>query len=279
VDAFRRALLGGGEDPALTAEVLTLPSESALADQQEQVDVDGIHLARERLRRTLGEALREELHGVYELNGETGPYAFTPERVGRRAIRNLALSYLAVGPDPHPGALALCRAQLAGADNMTDAMAALRLLADLGGPVGEEALAGFHARWSGEPLVIDKWLAVQATSSREDALERVIGLLDHPDFSLRNPNRVRSLIGAFSMGNPVRFHRADGAGYRFLAERVLELDPLNPQIASRLLRALIRWRRFDPGRQAAMRVELERVLGAEPLSKDCYEVAAKALEP
>ena len=102
--------------------------------------------------------------------------------------------------------------------------------------------------------------------------------MDHPDFSLRNPNRVRSLIGAFCTGNPVRFHAADGAGYRFLADRVLELDPLNPQIASRLLKSMIRWRRFDRGRQELMRAELARVLAAEALSKDAYEVASKALE-
>jgi aminopeptidase N len=196
--------------------------------------------------------------------------------VGRRALKNLALSYLmALGDETAHG---LCREQLAAAHNMTDTMAALRLVVDAGGAVADVALADFHARWSHEPLVIDKWFSLQATSAREDALYRVMGLMAHPDFSLRNPNRVRSLVGAFCTGNPVRFHAADGRGYRFLADRVLELDPLNPQIASRLLRSLIRWRRFDQRRQGLMRAELERVLATEPLSKDAFEVASRALE-
>ncbi|MGE5153905.1 MAG: aminopeptidase N [Bdellovibrio bacteriovorus] len=276
VDSFRRALLDGSSDTALRAEVLTLPSESYLGDQMAVVDVDGIHAARERVRRRIAESLGPDLAALYESHRETGPYRFEPEAIGRRAIKNLALDYLMAGRQPI--GLELCWSQFTAAHNMTDVTAALRHLVDLGGDVGAEALAQFHARWAREPLVIDKWFSLQATSHREDALERVQSLLGHPDFSLGNPNRVRSLIGAFAIGNPVRFHRSDGAGYRFLADRVLELDPLNPQIASRLLRALIRWRRFDLGRQALMRAELERVLRSESLSRDSYEVASKALE-
>ena len=274
--AFRRALMDDSGDAALSAEVLTLPSELYLADQMEVVDVDGIHRAREQLRRHIGAALASELDRVYQDHRETGPYCFSPEWIGRRAIKNLALSYRAA--DPQSAALDLCRAQFAAAHNMTDVMAALRFLVDHGGDAAESALVEFYARWSGEPLVIDKWFALQATSHREDALAQVRALMGHPDFSMRNPNRVRSLIGAFCAANPVRFHGADGAGYRFLADRVLELDPLNPQIAARLLRGLVRWRRYDAGRQALMRAELERVLAAEPLSKDAYEVASKALD-
>jgi aminopeptidase N len=274
-DAFGRALSDESGEAALRAEVLTLPSESYLADQMAVVDVEGIHRARERVRRRVAEVLANDLLGVYESNRETGPYRFSPEAIGQRAIKNLALHYLMAGPSP--AGLDLCRSQFAAAHNMTDVMAALRYLVDLGGTDGEAALAQFHERWSGESLVIDKWFSLQATSHREDALERVQGLIGHPDFALGNPNRVRSLIGAFATGNPVRFHRADGAGYRFLADRVLELDPLNPQIASRLLRGLIRWRRYDAGRQALMRSELERVLRSESLSRDSYEVASKAL--
>ncbi len=274
--AFRRALLDTGSDAALRAEVLTLPGESYLADQMGVVDVDGIHRAREGLRRRIGESLRAELLGVYADLAETGHYVFEPEWIGRRALKNLALSYLMAQGDAT--ARGLCRDQLAAAHNMTDTMAALRLLVDAGGDDADQALSDFHARWAHEPLVVDKWFSLQAVSAREDTLYRVIGLMGHPDFSLRNPNRVRSLVGAFCTGNPVRFHAADGGGYRFLSERVLELDPLNPQIASRLLRALIRWRRFDSARQALMRTELERILAAEPLSKDSFEVASRALE-
>lgn len=276
LEAFRRALLDDKGDAALRAEVLTLPSESYLGDQMAVVDVDGIHRARQQVRRRVGEALHPHLLEVYGASQETGPYRFTPEGIGHRSLKNLALDYLMAGPQPQ--APELCQAQLDAAHNMTDVIAALRLLVDQGGSPAESALDAFYARWSGEPLVIDKWFSLQAISHRPDALERVHALLDHPDFSLRNPNRVRSLIGAFTTGNPVRFHGADGGGYRFLADRVLELDPLNPQIASRLLRGLIRWRRYDSHRQALMRSELERVLRTESLSKDSYEVASKALE-
>jgi aminopeptidase N len=240
------------------------------------VDVDGIHRARERMRQCIGQVLKADLADVYRANRESGPYDFTPAGIGRRAIKNLALAYLMADPDPV--ALDLCRAQFAAAHNMTDVVAALRLLVDHGGDEAEVALAEFYRHWSREPLVVDKWFSLQATSHREDALEQVEALIGHPDFSMKNPNRVRSLIGAFCTVNPVRFHGADGAGYRFLADRVLELDPLNPQIASRLLRGLIRWRRYDADRQALMRGELTRVLAAEALSKDVYEVASKALE-
>ncbi|EXJ16778.1 aminopeptidase N [Imhoffiella purpurea] len=276
-DAFREALLDAEGDRALLAEVLTLPSEGYLADQMDLVDVDGIHRARAGLERAIGGRLRADLLAVYRANAAEGcGYVFTPEEVGRRAIRNLALHYLMQSPDDET--LGLCREQFAAGDNMTDVMAALRLLADHGGAEGAEALECFYRRWSRESLVVDKWFAVQASSPREDALEQVQRLLSHPDFSLRNPNRVRSLVGVFSVANQVRFHAADGGGYRFLADRILELDPLNPQIASRLLKSMIRWRRFDRTRQALMCDELRRILDAEELSKDVYEVASKALE-
>jgi aminopeptidase N len=276
VDAFRGALTDPQTDKALLAEVLTLPSEASLGDQMETVDVEGIHRARMALARMLGERLAEELSGVYRDNADTAPYAPTPDAIGRRALKNLALSYLMAAGNAQ--GLELCRAQFADAGNMTDAIAALRLLVDHGGEDGPPALDAFYRRWSREPLVIDKWFSVQATSSREGTLDAVMGLLLHPDFSLRNPNRVRSLVGAFCTANPACFHAADGSGYRFLADRVLELDPLNPQIAARLLKALIRWRRYDAGRQALMRAELERILASEELSGDTFEVASKAVE-
>jgi aminopeptidase N len=161
---------------------------------------------------------------------------------------------------------------------MTDVMAALSLLAGSDAPERREILSDFEGRWSHDPLVMDKWFAVQAYSTRADTLERVQALLGHPAFSIRNPNKVRALIGVFAAGNPVRFHAADGSGYRFLVDRVLELDPLNPQVASRMLRIMARWRRYDPQRQALMQGELRRVLAAESVSRDLYEIAAKSLE-
>ncbi len=180
-------------------------------------------------------------------------------------------------PDDAQGR-ALCLEQFHAAHNMTDVIAALGLLADSHAPEREAALTAFHDQWRHDPLVLDKWLAIQASSKRPDTLERVRALTGDPAFSIRNPNKVRSLIGAFAAGNPVRFHDASGAGYAFLADRVLELDALNPQIASRMLRTMARWRRYDEPRQALMQAQLERVLGAAGVSKDVYEIAAKSLE-
>ena len=171
----------------------------------------------------------------------------------------------------------LLRGRYLDADNMTDRMAALGLLSHRDGATSEEALRDFHDRYRDDSLVIDKWFAVQAMSSLPGTLPRVESLLGHAAFSLRKPNRVRALIGAFVAGNQLRFHAADGAGYDFLARRVLELDPLNPQVAARLLTPLGRWRRFDTDRQALMKAALERVLAAPSLSRDAYEIASKSL--
>ncbi len=279
--AVRRALVQGGAeaDQALLAEVLTLPSESYLGDQMSVVDVDGIHSAREHLAAAVGEQLREGLLEIFERCREPAEYDLSPTAMGRRALRNCVLGYLMQAPSP--AIVERCQSQFESRHNMTDTIAALRCLVDADpahvGDAGDAALTAFFERWSADPLVLDKWFALQAQSSRPDTLHRVEGLLEHPKFSLTNPNRVRSLIGAFAVGNPVRFHAADGAGYRFLADRILELDPLNPQIASRLLYPMTRWRRYDEIRQALMRAQLERVLEVEGLSNDVYEVVSKSL--
>ena len=272
--AFRRALSDQRAEPALLAEILTLPSETYLADQMTVVDVEGIHQARERLIAAIATALRGELLATYDRLRDPAPYQPTPAAIGRRSLRNLCLAYLAAAGDAD--VLALCQAQFSAGHNLTDQLAALRLLVDAGGTTGEAALAAFHDRWSGDDLVLDKWFALQAGAKAPDTLAQVRSLLDHPAYDLTNPNRVRSLVASFTL-NQVRFHAADGAGYAFLGEQVRVIDPLNPQLAARLLQALVRWRRFDPGRQALMRAELERVLALPGLSKDSYEVAAKAL--
>jgi len=238
--------------------------------------VDGIHRAREAVKTRLAAALRDELLGVYGAGAETGPYDLAPASIGRRSLRNRALGYLMQRPDPELAAR--CLAQYKAAHNMTDVMAALALIADSELPERQEVLADFRGRWQHDPLVMDKWFSVQATTRQPDTLARVEALMGDPAFSIRNPNKVRALIGAFATGNPARFHAADGSGYAFLVDRVMELDPANPQIAARLLRALARWRRYDPARQALMRAQLERVAATSGLSKDVYEIAAKSLE-
>jgi len=275
VQAFARILAARDADRALLAEALTLPSESDLADQMERIDVDAIHAARRGARRFLATRLRDAFERVLEDNRRDEPYRFEPQAVGRRALANLCLGYLMELDDPQLRRRAA--AQLEHADNMTDQLAALSLLAACDAPEREQALARFEQRWRDDPLVLDKWFSAQATSPLPDTLERVRALLDHPRFELRNPNRVRALIGAFCQANPVRFHAADGAGYRFAVDQVLAIDPANPQVAARLLGAFSRWRRFDEPRRARMREALERVLAAPGLSRDCYEVASKTL--
>jgi aminopeptidase N len=195
--------------------------------------------------------------------------------MGRRALRNLALGYLMNGG--HEEGEALCLTQFEQADNMTDVLAALALLADSDHPARGGALEQFYDRWQNEALVIDKWFTLQAMPQRANALDEVQRLKAHPAFKMTNPNRVRSLIGAFAMGNPTGFHRKDGNGYRFLADQVIELDRLNPQIAARLLGIFGRWRRYDQVRQSMMTSELERILAVPKLSRNSYEVASKSL--
>ncbi|HTO49203.1 MAG TPA: aminopeptidase N, partial [Burkholderiales bacterium] len=274
VDAFARVLRDGPQDPAFAAEALGLPSETYLAEQMEVVDPDAIHAVRTHLRRELARALRAELAGTYRSLKISGPYSPDAQSAGKRSLRNLALAYLMEleSTDVH----ALCTEQFAAADNMTDRMAALASLANSQAPARDPTLERFYSDWKHEPLVVDKWLAVQATSRLPDTLARVERLTHHEAFDIRNPNKVYALIRAFC-GNHVRFHAADGSGYAFGAERVLELDPLNPQIAARIARAFDRWKKFDAGRQAHARAALERIRAKAGLSKDVAEVVTKAL--
>ncbi|MCB1850203.1 MAG: aminopeptidase N [Gammaproteobacteria bacterium] len=276
VDAFRSALNDPVADKALLAEVLTLPTESYLGDQMEQVDVDGIHRSREWLKQLLATELRSELLQVYHANQETGDYDLAPLSIARRSLKNLSLNYLMQLSEEE--LQALCIEQYHLRHNMTDVMAALSLIADGDMPEREQLLGDFYQRWKMDPLVLDKWFTVQALSVRSDTLEQVERLTRHPDFSMTNPNRVRSLVGSFCSANPVGFHRSDGAGYRFLSDKVLQLDRLNPQVAARMLRLMTRWRRYDPTRQQLMRAQLERILTADQVSRDVYEIGSKSLE-
>lgn len=204
-----------------------------------------------------------------------GPYSPDAASVGKRSLRNLCLGYLMELADAD--ARGLCVRQFERADNMTDALAALAALANADVPEREAALAAFYDKWKHEALVVDKWLRVQSTAQRPDALARVQALLRHEAFSLRNPNKVYALIGGFGYANPVRFHAADGSGYAFMAERVAELNALNPQVAARMARTFDRWKKFDAGRQAHARAALERIRDVSELSRDVAEIVTKAL--
>jgi len=274
-EALARVLAQAATDPAFSADALTLPSEGYLSEQMETIDPDAIHAARTALRRHLARALRERWLETYRAFETHGPYSPDAAAAGRRALRNLCLGYLMELDDEPSRALAM--QQFDGADNMTDAMAALSVLANCDCPQREAALERFYARWKDEALVVDKWFAVQATSRLPDTLTAVKRLMQHPAFELRNPNRVRALISSFCHSNQVRFHAADGGGYAFLAEQIGALDPLNPQVAARLARALDRWRKLDAQRQSSARRALERIRDTAGLSRDVFEVVTRAL--
>ncbi len=274
VAAIERTLDDPELDHAFLGEAMLLPSEAFVGDQLAVVDPEAVYRAREALRQAIGRGLLpawRQLHTVLE----QGPYAYTPEAKGKRRLRGVALSYIAAAGDAEAGALAF--RQFEAADNMTDRMAALNTLAHGDHAEREAALDIFHHRYADNGLVLDKWFQTQALSPRADTAAVVEDLARHPDFLLANPNRARSLLGAFG-ANQRAFHAADGRGYRFLADQLIALDRLNPQTAARLLPPLGRWRRFDEGRAALMRAELERIVAVPGLSKDLFEQASKSLE-
>ena len=276
VEAYRATLRHRTLDKALVAQALSLPSESYLADQCEIVDVEAIHVVREFMRQQLAEALADDWLRVFEENNVSIPYNFNARDMAQRSLKNICLSYLL--ELDNAGHRQRCLYQLQQGDNMTDVLAALSILSQHDVAERQPALDDFYAKWKHDRQVVEKWFAIQAASSLPGALTRVQKLMQHPAFSIRNPNLVRSLIGRFCAANPVNFHLSDGSGYRFLAEQVLLLDELNPQIAARLLQNLSRWRRFDPVRQRLMREQLERIAGHGKLSKDVYEIASRSLE-
>jgi aminopeptidase N len=273
--ATQRVIESAGSDPAFAAEVLSLPTEATLAEQMPVVDPEALHAARNGLRRFVAEQLTPLFHDCYRRFAADGPYRPDPEANGQRALRNTCLAYLNETESAEARALAV--RQFESADNMTDQFAALAVLAQY--DIGERtaALAAFHARWQHEALVIDKWLAVQAGSRRNGTLDDVMQLLDHPSFDLRNPNKVYSLLRTFG-NNHVRFHAADGAGYRFIAQQTQRLDAINPQVAARLARCFDRWRKFDPARQAHARAALEQLRQHHGLSRDVLEIVERALQ-
>ena len=262
-------------DRAFVAEAVLLPSESFIGDQLSVVDPDAIFRAREALRADLGRALADRWREIYDANETDRPYEYTPAAKAARRIRNVALGYIAASGDGDAAALAF--RQFERADNMTDRQGALSVLVNGESDLRDAALDIFYNRYAGNPLVLDKWFQTQALSTRVDTLAAVRALAEHPDFTLANPNRARSLIGAFAV-NQRAFNQADGAGYRFLADQLIALDRLNPQTAAKLLPPLGRWRRFDPARAALMRAELERIVGTAGLSKDLFEQASKSLD-
>ncbi len=273
-----RALATTVRDEALgtayRAEILKLPSESDIARElARNVDTDAIHAARDALRAQIGNAICDTLTEFYA-SATSGPFSPDPESAGLRALRNAALDLLAATGTP--AEIDRVLSHYRDASNMTDTIAGLLILSNLQSPLRDEVLEDFYQRWQNEPLVLDKWFAVQARAARPDSVEVVQALLGHPKFSLKNPNRVRSLIGSFAHGNPTGFNRADGEGYRLLAHQALEIDGFNPHVAARLLGAFESWRTLEPGRQTQAKAALEGLM-RQDLSPDSYEIVTKTL--
>ncbi|MEG8203040.1 aminopeptidase N [Pseudomonas sp. 5FOS] len=266
-------------DPAMVAEMLSLPGEAYLTEISQVADVDAIHAAREFARQQIAEQLFAALWARYQANREVSrstAYVASAEHFARRSLQNIALSYLMQSGKPQ--VLQATLEQFEHCDNMTERLTALAVLVN--SPFEAErakALEAFAEHFKDNPLVMDQWFSVQAASTLPGGLARVKALMQHPAFTLKNPNKVRALIGAFAGQNLVNFHAADGSGYRFLADLVIELNALNPQIASRQLAPLTRWRKYDDARQALMKGELERILASGELSSDVYEVVSKSL--
>jgi len=275
IEMMRATLERANEDPAFAAETLTLPTEAFLADQMDIADVDGIHAVREAARTAIGQALQSELRASYDRLTDHGPYRIDGAAMGARALRNTCLAYLAAGVGSDGARLA--KAQFDAGQNMTDVLAALAVLSVIDCAERVDALAAFHATWRGDALVLDKWFAIQAMSPLPGTPDAVRALARHPDFDLRNPNRVRALVGSFSAANQVRFHHPSGTGYAFLADTIIALDPLNAQVAARLVSPLGQWRRVNGQRQALMQAELHRILAVPALSRNTQEMVAKSL--
>ena len=263
-------------EPAFIALTLNPPSESDIAREiGRDVDPGAIFAARRHLRAAIGEQLGAPLADAYQRMIVAGPYSPDAASAGKRALKNVCLDLLAATQQDE--SIERAFTQYRNADNMTDRMAALETLAQHDRPERTEAIADFYARYSDDPLIIDKWLALQAAIAEPATLDRVRALTVHPAFSMANPNRVRSLIGSFAQVNHTQFNRADGAGYDFVADIVLTLDPKNPQVAARLMGAFRSWRALEPLRRERAEATLRRVDAAAALSRDVHDIVARTL--
>jgi len=276
VQAWRATLSAPGLDAAYRTRALSLPAEKTLTERMAAMDPPALAAARDFVRAGLGRELADAWRAAYDTNRTPGAYEPTHDAAGRRALKNLALAFLAAGGAPAAADLAAVQYRQAG--NMTDQLAALSTLVnDIGGDVAAVALRDFYERWQQDPLVVDKWFALQA-GARSATVDTIRRLMTHPAFTLRNPNRARSLIFQFCMNNARGLHREDGAGYEYWAEQVLALDALNPEIAARLARALDSWSRFAPALRDRMQAALRKVRAHEPLSRNVSEIVSKSLD-
>jgi len=257
--------------------MLTLPSEKYIAEHMSVIDVDAIHAAREFVLLQIANQLQDVFKTHYLRLNTNKPYEFNMEEVGNRYFKNVCLSYLMLLADTQAHEnVGIDQFNAALASNMTDTMAALRALTQVECSSRAKALSEFYAKWHHNPLVVDKWFALQASSKLPGTLQQVKKLLHHEAFDIKNPNKVYSLIGAFGH-NPVQFHHKNGEGYQLLAEIVLQLNLINPQVAARMIKPLTDWKRYDESRQKLMRGQLELLSKNKNLSPDVFELVKKSL--
>lgn len=276
LEAYREILSDSQLDKAMVAKVLTLPSEAYLSELADEIDVEAIYQVRRFVRNTIATALAPLFLHVYQANNRVAEYQPDAVSVARRSLKNLALSYLMATEQPQY--LELTLQQFRQADNMTDSQAALTLIAHSRFEAeAAEVLESFYQRWQGESLVVNQWLAVQASDPKEGALARVKALQQHAAYDAKNPNKIRSLVSVFCAQNILNFHNSDGSGYRFLADQIIVMNKQNPQIASRLLTPLTRWKKYPAARSALMKAELHRINNSGDLSRDVFEVLSKSL--
>ncbi|MGE4400930.1 MAG: aminopeptidase N [Desulfobulbus sp.] len=281
INGLRNLLLDRNSDQAFLAMAMALPSENWIGQQMEEIDPVAVYSVRQQFRALIARTLRIDMVQCYDNLHSTEPYRYSAHEAGRRSLRNICLAYLlapTLKGKLEPCLLQRGVSQYRHADNMTDAIAALGCVVNADLHTGEELLADFHAKWHQDPLVTDKWLILQAGCTLPGTLDRVKELTNHPSFTYKNPNKVRSLIATFCATNHAQFHAADGSGYTFLGDQICLLDKLNPQIASRMITPLTQWRRYDQGRQQLMRVQLERIGNQPTLSDDVKEIVEKTVQ-
>jgi aminopeptidase N len=279
VDAYRSVLRDDSLDKAMVAYMLSLPSEAYLSELADVIDVEAIHYSRLAVRKAIAKALQEDFKRIYKDYDHQQSYTACAQAIAVRSLKNVVLGYLMLLQDD--ALVRACEQQYRNANNMTDVMAALTQLVNTESPLAQElskfSLEDFFKRWQHESLVVNQWLTVQASCVLPGTLGRVKTLQQHPAYDGKNPNKIRALVSSFCNGNAVNFHADAGAGYVFLADQIILLNTQNPQIASRLLTPLTKWKKYNPARQALMKTQLERILAEPKLSKDVYEVVSKSL--
>jgi aminopeptidase N len=278
LDAIEKTLSSTMDDKDLVTLALQLPTETTLAQEMTVIYPQDLHSARVFVKQMIAERCKPQLLKLYHENCSNEPYTITPHAKGQRSLKNLCLSYLMALEPMDEEVLSLCYLQYENAKNMTDSIASITLLANVDNKCRLRALDGFYDRWKDDTLVLDKWFAIQAISELPSVMSDVRRLMEHPAFSIKNPNKVRSLVGAFCSGNHARFHSVNGEGYRFLSAQIIALNKINPQIAARLLSPMINWKRYEPKLRELMKKELQRILEQKDLSQDVYEIVSNSLK-